>query len=132
MRNQFARFASLLSLAVLAAFLVVATQAFALAVVAWITFGISVATLVLALAIAGTFRRHLPSLIVGGLAAGVSGWTIVASLVFGTATVMWLGFAAALAIGLLAVAGLIAHELSTERVVHSLAVSERRSEPIAA
>jgi hypothetical protein len=45
---------------------------------------------------------------------------------------MWLGFAAALAIGLLAVAGLIAHELSTERVVHSLAVSERRSEPIAA
>jgi hypothetical protein len=132
MRNQFARFASLLSLALLAAFLVVATQAFALAAVAWITFGLSVATLVLALAIAGAFRRHLPSLIVGGLAAAVSGWTIVASLVFGTATAMWLGLAAALAIGLLAVAGLISHELSTERVVHSLAVSERRSEPIAA
>jgi hypothetical protein len=132
MRNQFARFASLLSLAVLAAFLVVATQAFALAVVEWITFSISVATLALALAIAGTFRRHLPSLIVGGLAAAVSGWTIVASLVFAPAIVVWLGFAAAIAIGLLAVAGLIAHELSTERVVHSLAVSERRGEAIAA
>jgi hypothetical protein len=48
-------------------------------------------------------------------------------------TVVWLGFASACAFVLLGVAGLTAHELTTERVVHSLAVErEPRRPPVAA
>ena len=132
MRSQFLRFAAFLALAVLAAFLVAATQAFSLAVVQWLAFGVAVASVALSGVIAVAFRGHLPSLITASLAATVSAWTIVATLVFPLATVMWLAFAGALAIGLLAVAGLVAHELGTERVVHSFAVAERRGEPIGA
>ena len=132
MRSQFLRFAAFLALAVLAAFLVAATQAFSLAVVQWLAFGVAVASVALSGVIAVAFRGHLPSLITASLAATISAWTIVAALVFPLATVMWLAFAGALAIGLLAVAGLVAHELGTERVVHSFAVAERRREPVGA
>jgi hypothetical protein len=71
------------------------------------------------------------------VAVALGAWTIVASLVFAPTTVVWLGFASALGFVALAVAGLTAHELTTERVVHSLTVERNpmaRSgrEPIAA
>ncbi len=106
----------------------VATQAFALAVVQWLTFGIAAASLVLTIGIAVGLRRHLPSAILGSFGAIISAWTIVASLVFGLPTVMWLGFAAAIALLAIAAGGLVAHEFSTERVVHSFAVAERNAE----
>ena len=132
MRTRYARFASFMTLALLAVILVVATQAFALAVVAWLTFGIAVGALVLTLGITVGLRRHLPSAILGGFGAVVSAWTIVASLVFGLPTVMWLGFAAAVALLAIAAGGLVAHELSTERVVHSFAVAERSTDQVTA
>ena len=132
MRTRYARFASFMTLALLAVILVVATQAFALAVVAWLTFGIAVGALVLTLGITVGLRRHLPSAILGGFGAVVSAWTIVASLVFGLPTVMWLGFAAAVALLAIAAGGLVAHELSTERVVHSFAVAERSADQVTA
>ena len=132
MRTHYSRFASFMALALLAVVLVVATQAFALAVVQWLTFGIAVASLVLTLGIAVGARRHLPSAILGGFGSIVSAWTIVASLVFGLSTVMWLGFAAGVALIAIAAGGLVAHEFSTERVVHSFSLAERQSDQVTA
>jgi hypothetical protein len=53
-------------------------------------------------------------------------WTIVVSTVFTGDTVKWLSFGEGLGFAALALAGLIAHELSTERVVHAFAVQEER------
>jgi hypothetical protein len=119
-------------LAVAAGFLVVVTQAFAPVPVAWLTFAIAVgATLfsagMLVLPV-GIVQRVL-----SGVSAIIGVWTIVASLVFAPTTVVWLGFASAIALVALAVGGLTVHELTTERVVHSLEVQRGASrEPIAA
>ncbi len=128
------RFAYNLMLALAGAFLVVATQAFLPATVAWITFGIGAATVLLS---AGSvaLRTGLVQRILGAVALVVGAWTVVASLVFAPTVVVWLGFASALALVALAVTGLIAHELKTERVVHSLAIDRApltEREPIAA
>jgi hypothetical protein len=121
------RFLSNVLLAMVAGFLVVATQAFAPAAVAWISFGIAVAITVTGLSMIAS--RMAVQRVVAALTALIGGWTIVASLVFAPATVVWLAFASALAVVGLGLIGLTAHELSTERVVHSLEVER---EPIAA
>lgn len=125
-----------LTLGLVAGFLVVASQVFAPITVAWLTFGIGVGITVAAL---GMFalRTGLAQRTLSGVDVLLGAWTIVASLVFFPTTVVWLGFASALAFVGLAVAGLTAHELTTERVVHSLEVErnpiERAPrEPIAA
>jgi hypothetical protein len=128
------RFLSNLALALLGGFLVVATQAFALGAVTWLTFAIAIGALVVGVGMT-TLVRDLPQRGIGAAAAVIGIWTIVASMVFAPGTVMWLGFASALAFVALAVAGLIAHELRTERVVHSLEVApeaSRRREPLTA
>ena len=66
--------------------------------------------------------------------AVLAAWTIVESLVFDGATLTWITFGTAAAMLVLAVAGLVAHELTTERVVHSLEDvrrTERRHEALA-
>ncbi len=117
-----------LALTLAAAFLVVATQAFTPATVASLTFamaiGFAVVSLAMLLSRTGIVQRAL-----SGVAAAIGGWTIVASLVFPVATVVWLGFASAIALVALGVAGLTVHELTTERVVHSIEVER---EPVAA
>lgn len=118
-------------LAIAAGFLVVATQAFLPVTVAWITFGIA-AGITLAGLVTVSLPVGLPQRILSGLAVGLGIWTIVASLVFAPTTVVWLGFASAIAFVALAFGGLTAHELRAERVVHSLEVSSREREPIAA
>jgi len=115
------RYFSNLVLALIGGFLVVATMAFAPLTAAWLTFGIAVGATVISLYMVG-FEKTLPQRILGGLLAILGAWTIVASLVFAPTTVVWLGFASAIAFVALAVAGLTIHELSTERVVHSLEV----------
>lgn len=115
------RFLFNLILAVAAGFLVVATQAFAPVTVAWITFGIAVGTVMLSTG-ALALRTGLVQRLLTAAALIIGIWTIVASLVFFPTTVVWLGFASALALVGLAVVGLILHELTTERVVHSLEV----------
>ena len=50
----------------------------------------------------------------------LAAWTIVESLVFDGATMTWITFGVAAGLLGLALAGLTAHELTTERVVHSL------------
>jgi hypothetical protein len=126
------RYLSNLALMIAAAFLVVATQAFLAGTVAWLTFGIAAGlTLLSAYMLIG--RHGIAQRMVGGLGAVLGAWTIVASLVFVPATVVWLGFASAIAFVVLGIAGLTAHELTTERVVHSLAVErEPGRQPVAA
>jgi hypothetical protein len=120
---------SLLALA--AGFLIVATQAFVPGTVAWITFGIAAGVTVAGLVTiplrTGPIQRVLATL---GVGLGI--WTIVASLVFAPTTVVWLGFASAIAFVALAFGGLTAHELTTERIVHSLDIPAREREPVTA
>jgi hypothetical protein len=119
------RYLSNLLLLVAAGFLVVVTQAFAPVAVAWITFGVAIGFT--AIGVGMLAHRAALQRVVAGLVSVIGTWTIIASLVFAPTTVLWLGFASALAVVGLSLIGLTAHELTTERVVHSLEV---RREPV--
>jgi hypothetical protein len=67
--------------------------------------------------------------LISAVAAAIGVWTIVASLVFSLHTVTWLGFASAVALAGVAAIGLTAHELSTERVGHSIEVEHGSTTP---
>ena len=71
--------------------------------------------------------RSLWSLLAGGV-AGVATWEIVDAAVFAPNVSRWLTLANGLLIAALAFAGLVAHEICSERVVHILEVVERPSE----
>jgi hypothetical protein len=116
------RYISWLILGVAAAFLVVATAAFTLPVVTALTLAVSIGMLLVSLGIATEYRDQIATLVPALAAAVVSGWTIVASQVFVESTVQNLALASALAISGLAIVGMTVHELSSERVVHSLEV----------
>jgi hypothetical protein len=116
------RYLSNLALGVLGAFLVVATFAFAVGTFATLMFAIAIAATLVGLGMAAGIHDRAQRGI-GALAAVVAIWTIVASLVFVPATALWLGFASALALAGLAIVGLTVHELTVERVVHSLDVA---------
>jgi predicted TIM-barrel enzyme len=60
-----------------------------------------------------------------GALAGVATWEIVEAAVFSPNVSRWLTLANGLLIAALACAGLVAHEISTERVVHVIEVVER-------
>jgi hypothetical protein len=115
------RFISNMLLALAGGLVLVVTQAFGPPVVAWIAFGVTgvgVLLLMIATALApgrGNVQRTLDA-VAGVLAV----WTIVETLVFSGMLMVWLTFGAAAAIVAVGAAGLIAHELSTERVVHTL------------
>jgi hypothetical protein len=66
----------------------------------------------------------LRSALTGGMAT-VAIWEIVAATVFVPDVSRWLTLANGLVIAMLACAGLVAHEISTERVVHVIEVVER-------
>lgn len=70
--------------------------------------------------------RHVDlwAALAGGLAA-VAAWEVVQAAVFGPNVSRWLTLANGLVIAAFACAGLVAHEISTERVVHVLEVVER-------
>lgn len=128
------KYLSNLTLIVAGAFLVVATQAFSLPVSTSLIFAMSIGFTVVGLGML-IARPNVAQWIVGSLTGGIGVWTIVASSVFAPSTVLWLGFAAAIAFVILGVAGLTAHELTTERVVHSLAFEREplsRREPVTA
>lgn len=116
------RYFSWLALALAAAFVVVASTAFAVFDIANIALGVGIGMLVVSLFIAYRYRDHTPSLVTGALSAIVSAWMIVASQVFSLAAVQNLTFASGLALGALAIIGLTTNELSSERIVHSLTV----------
>ena len=106
------RYLSWLALAVAAGFLVVASVGFAASTVTWLAFAISIVTLIISAGIAYRDRHHVVAAITAVLTAGVSAWTLVASLVFASSTVQTLAFAGSLAVVGLSLAGLTQHELS--------------------
>lgn len=114
------RFLSWLAVGVAAAFLVVASVSFPLGAVTSLAFAISVGTLVVSAGIAYTGRASVASVYTAVLIAGISAWTIVASLVFSQPTVQHLALAASLAISGLAMVGLTTHEVSLERAAHAV------------
>lgn len=73
------------------------------------------------------FRRRISgwSLLVSAFAA-VAVWEVVQTSVFPAYASRWLTLSNGLVVAVLASAGLVAHELSSERVVHVLEVIDRR------
>jgi hypothetical protein len=110
---------------VAAGFLAVASRAFPPWVPGWVGFAVSVGILVLALA--ALIASQLSPRSVGyGLTGLVSAWSLVAALVFNGPALGWLVFADALALAAVALVDLTVHEVSTERVVHTIEVTDSR------
>src|SRR6266568_617616 len=103
-----------------AAFLVVASMTWSAGVAGWTAFGVSAAITVIAGTSAVLTARGARKL-GHGLAAL---WSLVAALAFSGTLLTWLIFADALAVGVLALADLTAHEATTEKVVHQLVVHD--------
>jgi len=122
------RYLTNIALAVAGGFLVVASQAFVVSVFEWLMLGIGVFA-ALAAGAAVLRSRGLTQRGLDGIVGAIGAWTIVASLIFTGTVVTWLGFASGAALVGLALVGLTLHELSTERVVHSLEVRTAASEP---
>jgi hypothetical protein len=140
-----ARYVVTMALAAAAGFLVVATFAFAESTAQAIGFALGIgltagASALLWLHVSNRGRQviGLPWRglrlaawnAIGGVAATLGAWQIVQTLVFGATTSRWLSFANGCAMLGLMVAGLVLHELSTERVVHALEVVDARSDQV--
>jgi type IV secretory pathway VirB2 component (pilin) len=132
------RFISNVALAIAGAVVVVASQAFSASLTGWLTFGVSLGALALLAVVQrdrarGRLQRML-DIATGALAL----WSAVASVVYTGTTLTWLSFGEAIGFVVLAVVGLVAHELSTERIVHAFeaipadARDGRRSEELQA
>jgi hypothetical protein len=104
--------------------LVVASRTFAPNTAGWIGLGIGILAVVLGgvgLTATGMQVRSVGY----GVTALVGLWTIVSSRLFSGPLLGWLMFADALALVAVALGDLTAHEVTTERVVHTLDVRER-------
>ncbi len=117
-------------------FLVVAVFAFTPGVTATLGFAVSIPLVLFGLAMVYSAARgagrgeRIGVIVLGGLTFVVASWTIVAALVFAPVTARWLIFASACAHIALSMTSLIIREVTTERVVHHLAVGDR--EPLGA
>jgi hypothetical protein len=111
-----------------AAFLVVASMTWSATMAGWIAFGVSAGIVVIAGTSAVlTIRTLLANgghKLGHGLVALAALWSLSAALAFSGTLLTWLVFADAIAVGLLALADLTAHEATTEKVVHQLVVHD--------
>ena len=122
------RYATNIVLALASGFVIVAVFAFSPNVAGWIAFAVT-GVFVLAMTAGASLlpRRSWTQRGLDSAVAALAAWTIVETLVFGGAAQTWITFGAAAGMLALALAGLTAHELTTERVVHSLESSEQRA-----
>jgi hypothetical protein len=107
-----------------AAFLIVAAMTWSAATAGWTAFGVSAGITVIAAASAVLTSRSARKL-GHGIVALAALWSLVAALAFSGTLLTWLVFADAIAVGVLALADLTAHEATTEKVVHQLVVHDR-------
>jgi hypothetical protein len=117
-------------LALGAGFLIIETWAFGSGAVAPIGFAMGIILTLLALGAfaAGRMRERRAFRMLPALAALGGAWEILATVgIFSPGTERWLAFANGCGILALALGALTLHELTTERVVHSLKVAERES-----
>lgn len=113
------------------AFLAVASFAFTAPVAGWIGFGIFVGIVCLS-ALGLVTDRRIESRALHSVLAVSSIWFLIASLVFAGSALSWLVFAGAVAAVLVAVVDLVAHEVTTERVVHELEVTHATDQALPA
>jgi hypothetical protein len=116
------RFAIDTTAVVAGAFLTTAAFAFSAPVASWIAFGIFIGLIALG-GLGVVLDTHTAGYLTHGLLAVVGIWSLVATLVFAGATQGWLIVAGAIAAVVIGVADLVAHEVTTERVVHQLEVT---------
>jgi hypothetical protein len=114
------RFISNVVLGVAGVIVVVASQAFAAGVTGWVMFGVSLGALALLPLVQRDRTRGRVQGVLDLLTGALASWSAVASVVFAGGTLIWLSCGEAIGFVTLALVGLIAHELKTERVVHSL------------
>jgi hypothetical protein len=105
------------------AFLAVASMAWAAGTAGWTAFGVSTGVTVIA-AVSAALAKRTSHRIGHGLIGLVALWSLIAALAFSGTALTWLVFADAIAVGVLALADLAAHEATTERVVHQLEVHQ--------
>lgn len=121
------RYATNVVLALASGLVIVAVFAFSPEVAGWIAFGLTgVVVLAMTAGAALLPRRGWTQRGLDVAVATLAAWTIVETLVFDGAAQTWITFGTAAGMLALAVAGLTAHELTTERVVHSLERSEQQ------
>lgn len=105
---------------VLAAFIVVASQAFPSHSVGWLAFAVGVVVVIVSIvAQLDSTRGALQRAVDAGLLV-VAGFMLVFGLEASGTAVIWLSFAFALGVEALALTGLTAHEISNWRSVHQL------------
>jgi hypothetical protein len=105
------------------AFLAVVAMAFTASVAGWIGFGVFTGLTVLAFVsavVASATGQKIGHTILGLVGL----WSLVAALAFSGTVLTWLVFADAIALGVIALADLTAHEVTTESVVHRLVITE--------
>jgi hypothetical protein len=104
-------------------FLAVAAMAWSSGTAGWTAFGVSTGVTVIAAASAALAKKNSHRL-GHGLIALAALWSLVAALAFSGSALTWLVFADAIAVGVLGLADLAAHEATTERIVHQLEVHD--------
>jgi hypothetical protein len=113
------RFISNVELGLAGAVVVAASQAFSPSMTGWLMFGVSLGALaLLALVQLDRARGFVQRLLDAGTGA-LAVWSAVASVVYTGTMLTWLSFGEAVGFVGLALVGLIAHEVKTERVVHA-------------
>jgi hypothetical protein len=117
------RYIAWVTLGIAAAFLVVASTAFAVIDIANLALGVGIGTFVSAVLLAYRYRTDLATLAVAAATAIVSAWTIVYSTVFPLGEVQSLTLADGLALLALSLIGLTSHELAEEHAVRSLTLA---------
>ncbi len=115
------RFLTNAIVALAAGFLVVASRAFGSSTTGWLAFGIGIAILAIACLAQADRSRGAVQRVLDGIIALVSGWTVVASVVFHGATVTWLSTGEALALVALAFTGLTYNEVQEHAAVRAAA-----------
>jgi hypothetical protein len=104
-------------------FLAVAAMAWTAGTAGWTAFGVSTGVAVIATASAALAGKAGHRFGHGAIAL-VGLWSLIAALLFTGSALTWLVFADAIAVGVLGLADLAAHEATTERIVHQLEVRD--------
>jgi hypothetical protein len=124
-------FFSRLALLLMAGFLVVASQVWSGDTLQWLF--LAGGALMIAGAAIDAIRPDRSQRYLDALIGLLGAWTIVEAFAFEGTNLEWWSFGSGCALAALSVIGLVAHEMTTERVVHELTVTRREErEPAAA
>lgn len=119
------RFASNLLVAAGGVFLALVSRIWATGTIEWIGVGIGLGALLIGLYAAAMTARGTVERGVDLLIALLGAWTIASSFIYSGATRLDFALWEGVGLALLGAVGLIAHEQTTERVVHELEVTHR-------